>query len=95
MLRWHTMKGTSNSPSRRPRRSKLSRGRAVGTGAAYANRYISVLKSVERKVTRWRDYLDPIVGLRIRGVAGWNGRLTYIRHMTSAGQALWGASIRR
>jgi ketosteroid isomerase-like protein len=37
-----------------------SEGRVVATGAAYANRYISVLTIVDRKVTRWRDYLDPI-----------------------------------
>jgi uncharacterized protein len=37
-----------------------SEGRAVATGADYANRYISVLTVVDRKVTRWRDYLDPI-----------------------------------
>jgi uncharacterized protein len=37
-----------------------SEGRAVATGAGYANRYISVLTVVDRKVTRWRDYLDPI-----------------------------------
>jgi uncharacterized protein len=37
-----------------------SEGRVVATGAAYANRYISVLTIVGRKVTRWRDYLDPI-----------------------------------
>jgi ketosteroid isomerase-like protein len=37
-----------------------SEGRVVPTGAAYANRYISVLTVSERKVTAWRDYLDPI-----------------------------------
>jgi uncharacterized protein len=37
-----------------------SEGRVVATGAAYANRYISVLTIADRKVTRWRDYLDPI-----------------------------------
>jgi uncharacterized protein len=37
-----------------------SEGRVVATGAVYANRYISVLTIVDRKVTRWRDYLDPI-----------------------------------
>jgi ketosteroid isomerase-like protein len=36
-----------------------SEGRVVGTGAAYSNRYVSVLTITERKVTRWRDYLDP------------------------------------
>jgi uncharacterized protein len=37
-----------------------SEGRAVKTGDAYSNRYVSVLTIAERKVTRWRDYLDPI-----------------------------------
>jgi uncharacterized protein len=37
-----------------------SEGRTVRTGAAYANRYISVLTIADRKVTRWRDYLDPV-----------------------------------
>jgi ketosteroid isomerase-like protein len=36
-----------------------SEGRVVGTGSHYSNRYISVLTITERKVTRWRDYLDP------------------------------------
>jgi ketosteroid isomerase-like protein len=37
-----------------------SEGRVVVTGADYSNRYISVLTLTERKVSRWRDYLDPI-----------------------------------
>jgi ketosteroid isomerase-like protein len=37
-----------------------SEGRVVSTGAPYANRYISVLTITDRKVTRWRDYLDPV-----------------------------------
>jgi uncharacterized protein len=37
-----------------------SEGRAVSTGAPYANRYISVLTITDRKVTHWRDYLDPV-----------------------------------
>jgi ketosteroid isomerase-like protein len=45
-----------------------SEGRAVGTGAAYSNRYVSVLTITERKVTRWRDYLDPIA---VFDAAGW------------------------
>jgi ketosteroid isomerase-like protein len=40
-------------------------------GAAYANRYISVLTIVERKVTRWRDYLDPIA---VFEAVGWPPR---------------------
>jgi hypothetical protein len=45
-----------------------SEGRVVGTGADYANRYVSVLTITERKVTRWRDYLDPIA---VFDAAGW------------------------
>jgi len=37
-----------------------SQGRVVSTGALYANRYISVLTIADRKVSRWRDYLDPV-----------------------------------
>jgi uncharacterized protein len=36
-----------------------SEGRVVATGNAYGNRYISVITISDRKVTRWRDYLDP------------------------------------
>jgi ketosteroid isomerase-like protein len=35
-------------------------GLVATSGEAYANRYISVITIVDRKVTRWRDYLDPI-----------------------------------
>jgi ketosteroid isomerase-like protein len=45
-----------------------SEGRAVRTGAAYSNRYVSVLTIPERKVTRWRDYLDPIA---VFDAVGW------------------------
>jgi uncharacterized protein len=45
-----------------------SEGRVVTTGAAYSNRYVSVLTIAERKVTRWRDYLDPIA---VFDAVGW------------------------
>jgi ketosteroid isomerase-like protein len=45
-----------------------SQGRAVATGAPYANRYISVLTIADRKVTRWRDYLDPVA---VFNALGW------------------------
>jgi uncharacterized protein len=45
-----------------------SEGRVVKTGADYSNRYISVLTMTERKVTRWRDYLDPIA---VFDAVGW------------------------
>jgi uncharacterized protein len=37
-----------------------SAGRAVATGHPYGNRYISVVAIKDRKVTEWRDYLDPL-----------------------------------
>jgi ketosteroid isomerase-like protein len=37
-----------------------SAGKVVATGAAYGNRYISVLTLRDREVVHWRDYLDPI-----------------------------------
>jgi uncharacterized protein len=45
-----------------------SAGRAVRTGARYSNRYVSVLTITERKVTGWRDYLNPIA---VFDAAGW------------------------
>jgi ketosteroid isomerase-like protein len=45
-----------------------SEGRAVRTGAAYSNRYVSVLTITERKITGWRDYLDPIA---VFDATGW------------------------
>ena len=37
-----------------------SAGRVVATGQPYSNRYISVVVIKDRKVTEWRDYLDPL-----------------------------------
>ena len=48
-----------------------SEGRVVHSGAAYGNRYISVVTVVDRKVTRWRDYLDPIA---VFDAIGWPSR---------------------
>ena len=45
-----------------------SQGRVVQTGAAYSNRYISVLSIVDRKIAHWRDYLDP---LAVFDALGW------------------------
>ena len=65
-----------------------SQGRVVATGAAYANRYISVLTIVDRKVTRWRDYLDPIA---VFEALGWpsrhcdsNGEISVAKHPIDA-----------
>ncbi|KAG0293468.1 hypothetical protein BGZ96_002810 [Linnemannia gamsii] len=35
-------------------------GRVTGTGNAYDNRFVSVITIKDRKVTHWRDYLDPV-----------------------------------
>jgi len=37
-----------------------SEGRAVANDHPYSNRYISVIAIGARKVTQWRDYLDPL-----------------------------------
>jgi ketosteroid isomerase-like protein len=37
-----------------------SNGRVVATGHPYNNRYISVITLQDRKVSHWRDYLDPL-----------------------------------
>jgi ketosteroid isomerase-like protein len=37
-----------------------SEGKVVGTGYPYSNRYISVITLKDRKVSQWRDYLDPL-----------------------------------
>jgi ketosteroid isomerase-like protein len=48
-----------------------SEGRVVSTGASYTNRYISVLTITDRKVTHWRDYLDPVA---VFDALGWPSR---------------------
>ncbi|HKI38935.1 nuclear transport factor 2 family protein [Mycobacterium sp.] len=35
-------------------------GTVVSTGAPYLNRFISVITIRDRKIARWRDYLDPL-----------------------------------
>jgi len=45
-----------------------SQGRAIPTGNAYSNRYISVLSIADRKIAHWRDYLDP---LAVFDAIGW------------------------
>jgi ketosteroid isomerase-like protein len=37
-----------------------SQGKVVVTGYPYSNRYISVITLKDRKVSHWRDYLDPL-----------------------------------
>jgi ketosteroid isomerase-like protein len=42
-------------------------GRAVRTGRAYDNHFVSVITVKDRKVTHWRDYLDPVAVFRATG----------------------------
>jgi uncharacterized protein len=37
-----------------------SQGKVVATGYPYSNRYVSVITLKDRKVSHWRDYLDPL-----------------------------------
>ena len=43
-------------------------GRAVGTGRAYDNHFVSVITIKDRRVTHWRDYLDPVA---VFDAVGW------------------------
>jgi ketosteroid isomerase-like protein len=43
-------------------------GRAVSTGQAYDNHFVSVITIRDRKVTHWRDYLDPVA---VFDAVGW------------------------
>ncbi|MEU4163943.1 NmrA family NAD(P)-binding protein [Actinoplanes sp. NPDC026670] len=42
-------------------------GRATATGADYTNNFVSVITIRDRKISRWRDYLDPIAVFDIHG----------------------------
>jgi ketosteroid isomerase-like protein len=46
-------------------------GRAIGTGRAYDNHFVSVITIKDRKITHWRDYLDPIA---VFDAVGWPAR---------------------
>ena len=35
-------------------------GRILATGAAYNNRFCSIIKIENRKIARWRDYMDSL-----------------------------------
>jgi ketosteroid isomerase-like protein len=48
-----------------------SEGRVVANGNPYNNRYVSVLTITARKVTHWRDYLDPVA---VFDALGWPSR---------------------
>jgi ketosteroid isomerase-like protein len=43
-------------------------GRAVNTGHTYNNHFVSVITIKDRKVTHWRDYLDPVA---VFNAVGW------------------------
>jgi ketosteroid isomerase-like protein len=47
-------------------------GRAVHTGRAYDNHFVSVITVKDRRVTHWRDYLDPVA---VFEAIGWPTRL--------------------
>ena len=47
-------------------------GRAVRTGHAYSNRFVSVVAIKDRKITHWRDYLDPTA---VFEAIGWPARV--------------------
>ncbi|MCF3131187.1 nuclear transport factor 2 family protein [Streptomyces olivochromogenes] len=42
-------------------------GTSVQTGRPYDNRFVSVVTIKDRKVTHWRDYLDPIAVFDAQG----------------------------
>ena len=37
-----------------------SQGKVVATGYPYSNRYVAVITLKDRKMSHWRDYLDPL-----------------------------------
>jgi ketosteroid isomerase-like protein len=47
-------------------------GESVQTGNPYDNRFVSIITIRDGKVTRWRDYLDPVA---VFEATGWPGGL--------------------
>jgi ketosteroid isomerase-like protein len=45
-------------------------GKAVATGAAYDNRFVSVVTIENRKIVRWRDYMDSLAAWTALNPAG-------------------------
>jgi ketosteroid isomerase-like protein len=43
-------------------------GMSVQTGRPYNNRFVSIVTINDRKVTHWRDYLDPVA---VFDASGW------------------------
>ncbi|MGW6776241.1 hypothetical protein ACWGBX_38305 [Streptomyces sp. NPDC055037] len=44
-------------------------GRAVATGRPYHNHFVSVITLRDRKITHWRDHLDPLTVFDAIGAA--------------------------
>lgn len=44
-------------------------GRALSTGRTYDNHFVSVISIRDRRITHWRDYLDPLAVLDAIGAA--------------------------
>jgi uncharacterized protein len=42
-------------------------GRPIRTGRAYDNHFVSVITVTDRRVTHWRDYLDPVAVFEATG----------------------------
>jgi uncharacterized protein len=38
-------------------------GKIIRTGAAYDNRFISVITIEDRKIVQWRDYMDSLTAM--------------------------------
>jgi ketosteroid isomerase-like protein len=38
-------------------------GKVIRTGAAYDNRFISVVTIEDRKIVHWRDYMDSLAAM--------------------------------
>ena len=45
-------------------------GKAVATGASYDNRFVSVVTIEDRKIVRWRDYMDSLAAMTALSAPG-------------------------
>jgi uncharacterized protein len=45
-------------------------GKIVKTGAAYDNRFISVVTIEDRKIVQWRDYMDSLAAMTALSASG-------------------------
>ena len=46
------------------RRAGETHGRVVASGAAYENRFVSIVTIENRKIVRWRDYMNSLSAMR-------------------------------